>query len=63
MWKNNSFPNSATKWKKIEVSECEFAQYQPRFDFYGIGERSVRKNIGKEMDKAIAIARELTSAK
>jgi len=28
-------------------------QYQPRFDFYGIGARSVRTNISKEMDKAI----------
>ena len=35
--------------------------YRPRFDFYGIGERSVRTNIGKEMDKAIA--RVLQSAK
>ena len=39
--------------EKIEVSECEFAQYLPRFDFYGIAERSVRTNVGKEMDKAI----------
>ena len=43
------------------VSECEFAKYQPRFDFYGIAERSVRTNIGKEMDKAIG--RALRSAK
>ena len=28
--------------------------YQSSFDFYGIGERSVRTNISKEMDKAIA---------
>ena len=36
-------------------------QYQLRFDFYGIAQRSVRTNIGKEMDKAIA--RALQSAK
>ena len=36
-------------------------QYRPRFDFYGIAERSVRTNVGKEMDKAIA--RALRSAK
>ena len=35
--------------------------YQPRYDFYGIGERSVRTSIGKEMDKAIG--RALRSAK
>ena len=35
--------------------------YQPRSDFYGIGERSVRKNIGIEMDKTIG--RALKSAK
>jgi len=31
-------------------------QYQPRFDFYGIGARSVRTNISKEMDKAVTKA-------
>ena len=36
-------------------------QYQPRFDFDGIGERSVRTNISKEMDKAVTKA--LASAK
>ena len=36
-------------------------QYQPRFDFYGIAQRSVRTNMGKEMDKAIG--RGLRSAK
>ena len=35
--------------------------YQPKFDFYGIGERSVRKNISIEMGKAIAGA--VSSAK
>ena len=43
------------------VGGCEFAQYLPRFDFYGIAQRSVRTNVGKEMDKAIA--RALRSAK
>jgi len=38
------------------VGGCEFAEYPPRFDFYSIAERSVRTNIGKEMDKAIARA-------
>ena len=46
--------------KLLVAYECS-TQYQPRFDFYGIGERSVRANIGKEMDKAIA--RALRSAK
>ena len=32
-----------------------------RFDFYGIGARTVRTNMGKEMDKAIG--RALRSAK
>jgi hypothetical protein len=35
--------------------------YQPKFDFYGIGERSVRKNISIKMSKAIA--RAVASAK
>ena len=36
---------------------CESStQYRPRVDFYGIGERSVRTNIAKEMDKAIVRA-------
>ena len=56
-----SSTNDDTKWKEIEVSEHEFAQYQPRFDFYGIAQRSVRTNIAKEMDKAIG--RALRSAK
>ncbi len=43
------------------VGGCESAEYPPRFDFYGIAQRSVRTNIGKEMDKAIA--RALQSAK
>ena len=41
---------------KLLVAYESSTQYQPRFDFYGIGERSVRANIGKEMDKAIARA-------
>ena len=49
------------KWKETKVSEHEFAQYQPRFDFYGIAQRSARTNIAKEMDKAIG--RALRSAK
>ena len=43
------------------VGGCGFAQFQPRFDFDGIGERSVRTNIGREMDNAID--RALRSAK
>ena len=43
------------------VGGCEFAEYPPRFDFYGIAERSVRTSIGKEMVKAIS--RALRSAK
>ena len=46
---------------KLLVAYESSTQYQPRFDFYGIGERSVRTNISKEMDKAIA--RALRSAK
>ena len=46
---------------KLIVAYESSTQYQPRFDFYGIGERSVRTNIGKEMDKAITKA--LASAK
>ena len=38
------------------VGGCESAEYPPRFDFYGIAQRSVRTNVGKEMDKAIARA-------
>ena len=41
---------------KLLVAYESSTQYQPRFDFYGIGERSVRTNIGKEMDKAIGRA-------
>ena len=46
---------------KLLVGYESSTQYQPRFDFFGIAERSVRTNIGKEMDKAIA--RALQSAK
>jgi len=46
---------------KLLVAYESSAQYRPRFDFYGIAERSVRSNVGKEMDKAIA--RALRSAK
>ena len=46
---------------KLLVAFESSTQYRPRFDFYGIGERSVRTNIAKEMDKAIA--RALRSAK
>ena len=34
----------------------EFAEYPPRFDFYGVTECSVKKNIGKGMYKAIGRA-------
>jgi len=46
---------------KLLVAYESSAQYRPRFDFYGIAERSVRTNVGKEMDKAIG--RALRSAK
>ena len=46
---------------KLLVAYESSTQYQPRFDFYGIAQRSVRTNIGKEMDKAITKA--LASAK
>ena len=46
---------------KLLVAYESSTQYRPRFDFYGIGERSVRTNIAKEMNKAIA--RALRSAK
>ena len=46
---------------KLLVAYESSTQYQLRFDFYGIAQRSVRTNIGKEMDKAIA--RALRSAK
>ena len=47
---------------KLLVAYESSTQHQPIFwDFYGIGERSVRTNISKEMDKAIA--RALQSAK
>ena len=46
---------------KLLVAYESSTQYQPRFDFYGIAQRSVRTNIGKELDKAIA--RALRSAK
>ena len=35
---------------------CVFAEYLPRFDFYGNTECSVKTNIGKEMDKTIGRA-------
>ena len=46
---------------KLLVAYESSTQYRPRFDFYGIAERSVRTNVGKEMDKAIG--RALKSAK
>ena len=46
---------------KLQVAYESSTQYRPWFDFYGIAERSVRTNIGKEMDKAITKA--LASAK
>jgi hypothetical protein len=46
---------------KLLVAYENTVTYQPRFDFYGIGERSVKKNISIEMDKAIG--RALKSAK
>ena len=46
---------------KLLIAYESSTQYQPRYDFYGIGERSVRTNIGGEMDKAITKA--LASAK
>ena len=46
---------------KLLVAYESSTQYQPRFDFYGIGARSVRTNISKEMDKAVTKA--LASAK
>ena len=41
---------------KLLVAYESSTQYQPRFDFYGIGERSVRTNISKKMNKAITKA-------
>ena len=46
---------------KLLVAYENTVSYQPPFDFCGIVERSVQKNIGIEMDKAIAKA--LRSAK
>jgi hypothetical protein len=46
---------------KLLVAYENTVTYQPRFDFSGIGERSVKKNISIEMDKAIG--RALRSAK
>ena len=46
---------------KLLVVYESSTQYRPRFDFYGIAQRSVRTNIAKEMDKAIG--RALRSAK
>jgi len=39
---------------KLLVAYESSTQYQLRFDFYGIGDRSVRTNISKEMNKAVA---------
>ena len=41
---------------KLLVAYESSAQYRPRFDFYGIAQRSVRTSIYKEMDKAVARA-------
>ena len=41
---------------KLLVAYEPTAQYQPRFDFYGIAKRVVPKIVGKEMDRAIARA-------
>jgi hypothetical protein len=41
---------------KLLVAYESTVTYKSRFDFYGIGESSVRKNIGIEIDKAIARA-------
>jgi hypothetical protein len=41
---------------KLLVAYENTVAYQPRFDFYGIGERSFRKNISIEMDEAITRA-------
>jgi hypothetical protein len=46
---------------KLLVAYESTVTCQPRFDFYGIGERSVKKNISIKMDKAIG--RALRSAK
>jgi hypothetical protein len=55
------FGTTGASGLKLLVAYENTVTYQPRFDFYGIGERSVRKNIGIEMDKAIG--RALRSAK
>ena len=47
---------SGTIGQKLLVAYESSTQYQPRFDFYGIGARSVRTNISKEMDKAVTKA-------
>ena len=41
---------------KLLVAYESKTSYQPRYDFYGIGARSVRTNIGKEVDKAVVRA-------
>ena len=41
---------------KLLVAYENTVTYQSRFDFYGIGERRVRKNISIEMDKSITRA-------
>ena len=41
---------------KLLVAYENIVTYQPWFNFYGICERSVRKNISIEMDKAITRA-------
>ena len=50
------FGTTGASGLKLLVSYENTVTYQPRFDFYGIGERSVRKNIGIKMDKAIGRA-------
>ena len=46
---------------RLLVAYESSTQNQPQFNFYGIGEHSVRTYISKEMDKAIG--RALVSAK
>jgi hypothetical protein len=41
---------------KLLVAYEPTAQYQPRFDLYGIAKRVVPKIVGKEIDRAIARA-------
>ena len=55
------FGTTGASGLKLLVAYENTVTRQPRFDFYGIGERSVKKNISIEMDKAIG--RALKSAK